>query len=165
MYMIGAGFKKFNWNISRTKTVFLTVFTYTIVFALYFLNIQNIGNCLLLEANGILPFLLTLLIFNMFKNVNIKNNMITKVISTLSSVSFLVYIIQEHDMIRYRYWDLFSILDYASSPLMILNFLLSLLTLWPIAFIIQKLFQLIVPSINKFYDKIYCILKQHKKVR
>ena len=67
-------------------------------------------------------------------------------------------------MLRAWYWNLFSINLYASSSNMIVNLMVSLFALWPIALFIQGVFEKLLPFFDAVYNKatkffydVYCI--------
>ena len=153
IYMLGAGFKKYGWELSRKKSLLGICLAWGALTVLKFFQMDQIASAKFLDGNSVLPFLFSLFLFFFFKSIEIKASVGQKLISWLSSCSFLVYVLQEHDMIREWYWHLFNIPRYADSPGLILTLLLSLLALWPIALLLQWLFRLITPFIDALYEK------------
>lgn len=162
IYMVGAGFKKYNWNFLKTKSILAFLGIYGMLLILQWFQISAIKNCQLLDSNSVLPFFLSILLFSFFKNIDITQLRLKKIIGELSSCSFLVYILQEHDVIRNYYWKLFEINTYAKSPFLIFNFLISILALWPLALIFQKGCNLIRPIVNWICQKIHTFIKNKK---
>ncbi len=154
LYFVGAGIKKYNWNFLGKFNLLTVLCLLFAVCILKYLQKDSVGNCILLDANAVLPFALSLLLFILFRNIHIKSKFIGNVISKLSACSFLVYIIQEHNVLRDWYWNLFSINSYADSPYMIVNLIISLVALWPIALIIQWAFEKVLPIIDLIYEKV-----------
>ena len=164
LYIIGAGFKKYSWSLTRWKNILGICMVYVLLVILQLFQVSHIGNCQLLDSNSVLPFLLSLLLFSLFKSIDIKCSVSQKVVSSLSSCSFLVYILQEHDIIRFWYWDFFKIPSYAASPLLFVNFLISLLALWPIALLLQCLFNVITPGITFIYTRVDSLMQKLFKI-
>lgn len=170
LYIVGAAFKKMEYRISKKFAIISSVLILSVIVILKYFDVENISNSLLLNGNSILPFLLSVLLFGFFKDVSMKNSLgvTKKALTKLSSCAFLVYIVQENDMLRTWYWNLFSINQYANSPWLFLNLLLSLLALWPIALLLNFLFNLISPMVNSVYDKlsdivIKCLSKKEER--
>ena len=67
LYFVGAGIRKYEWKLSLKAGLFAAVCILTVVCILKFFKKESIGNIILLEANGVLPFLLSVIIFNLFK--------------------------------------------------------------------------------------------------
>lgn len=160
LYIVGAGFRKYDWKLSKANNVLAIFFVYAILVTLQFFKVSAIRNCQLLDSNSVLAFLLSVLLFSLFKDIDFKRAKTQKIISKLSACSFMIYIIQEHDAIRNWYWNAFEINSYASSPFLFVNFLVSVLILWPIALIFQSLLDLIKPGIERLYQKISLSVKK-----
>lgn len=152
LYLVGAFINKYKINISKKVVGIISLLLFAVVFILKYFSIESIANIYLLESNSIIPFLLSLLCFIFFKNINMNNKVVNKIIVSLASCSFWVYIIQEHDGIRYWFWQLFSINSFASSPLLILICLGIVLLLWLIAFVLHKILIIFNPIIDKIYN-------------
>lgn len=160
LYIVGAGFKKYAWRLKRWKNILGVCAVYLINVVLQFFEISSIKNCQLLDGNSVFPFALSVLLFCLFKDIDVKHKISKWVISAFSACSFLIYILQEHDLIRAWYWNLFDIPSYASSPYLFVGFIISILALWPIALIVQYLFNFVNPAIVFVYTKIEGIIKK-----
>ncbi len=152
LYVVGAFIKKYDIKISKKIALPLIILLLFVVFLLKYFNIDTIKNSYLLEENSLIPFLLSVLLFIVFKDIDIKNKMIKDIIMKLSACSFFVYIIQEHDAIRYWFWNFFNINSYASSFKLILILILSIFILWIIAFLLYYILKLIDPLFDKIYS-------------
>jgi len=160
LYLVGAGFKKYSWRLKKWKNIVGLCGVYGLLVLLQFFQISQIGNCQLLDGNSLLPFLLSVLLFCLFKEIDVKHKAPQKILATLSACSFLVYILQEHELIRNWYWNLFHISSYAASPYLFIGFFLSVLALWPVALLLQWLLDTINPGITFVYTKIESLIQK-----
>ena len=69
------------------------------------------------EMQSIPEVVMAILIFMIFKNINIKYN---KIINIISSTTFGIYLMHDHDFIRLFLWrDFFKVKDFAYKPILI----------------------------------------------
>ena len=150
LYVVGAYFKKHNISISPKKSVPLLLLVLTVIFSLKYFS----ASVLIEGNNSFLPFVLSVLLFLVFKEINVTSRFWGNVVTRLSACSFFVYIIQEHCLIRAWYWDLWKIPLYADSPFLIINFIMAVLALWPVAYLYERFFALCLSGIiRKVYIK------------
>lgn len=154
LYIVGAYIKKHGINVSKLILGLSGMVLFAGIFALKFIGIEGYGNMKLTEDYSVLSLAFSVVAFALFKDASIKAPFIQKIVTALSSCSFFVYIIQEHDLIRNWYWGLFKINEYASTPLICINLLVSVLALWPIAFIVSKLLSLLNPVFAWIYARV-----------
>ena len=100
LYMIGAYIKKYNINVSTSNclkyiTVSLLLNSLIVILCYLFLNSNNPLYTLGTKYNSPFICIMSIFIFLLFKNIKIKN----KIISTISSTSFSVYIIHSHRLL------------------------------------------------------------------
>ncbi|MBR6902932.1 MAG: acyltransferase [Clostridia bacterium] len=175
LYLLGGYIKKRNCQCSEKQGskkiwAFMGLSAFIIIFILKYLNMpSSIKNAQLLSDYSILPFILTLSVFILVKDINIKSYKIRKVIAGFAECSFGVYLLQEHTMIRKFYWSVFDANKYAHSYFFILQLLCSVLILWLFAyvghFLYKKIFNLIgikvFNRITKTLSSLSFIKKQH----
>ena len=152
LYTVGAYIRKYGWKISRAVTLVLIVMVFIPIFVLKLLRVENVGNCELLNSSGVLPFVFSVLIFCLFLGVEVKRKAFVKITTILSEASFFVYIIQEHEMVRVWYWSVFNINAYANSAWLVLDLIISILALWPVAIALSKLLSLMYGPVCRCYD-------------
>ena len=171
IYFIGAFIKKYNFNfmkknISRLKYIFLIIIVMSVLMImLEVLSIrESIFNDVIYYFNNInSPFvlLLTILIFTIFKNININNN---KIINKVASTTFGIYLLHENVFLRNIIWrQLIQGSKYINSPLLIINAILGVSSVFIIAIIIDIIIEkIIINNIMKLITKIVKKIKQKK---
>lgn len=160
LYLVGGCIKRCGINSTEAPTYKSKIFwasvallSFTVIFAIKYLNLPStLKNAQLLSDYAFLPFILTLSIFCLFKDLHIKCNRTVKILSRLAECSFGVYLIQEHVMIRGAYWSVFDANKYANSHYLILQLLCAVVVIWPFAYVGHFLFKKIF---NLFGIKVY----------
>ena len=105
----------------------------------------------LLQNYSIFPFILSVCVFLLFKSINIKARKACAIIATLSSCSFYVYIVQEHDAVRMWFWQLISLPEYADTMLLIPVVFAWALVLWLPALCFYWITKITDPLADKIY--------------
>ncbi|MBR4761348.1 MAG: acyltransferase family protein [Clostridia bacterium] len=144
LYLLGGYLRQAKLQSTKAKVLwaFLGIVAFAAIFTIKYFNISaSFRNAQLLSDYSVVPFILTLSTFIVFKDIKIKSKNITKLISLIAECSFGVYLIQEHIMIRGFYWSFFDANKYANSSLMILQLLCSIIIIWPFAFIVHFIFK------------------------
>ena len=155
LYILAAYFKKYPLEIKRVWLMLTGFICYALLTGLIYLNKLQILQAELTANNSVLVFILTVCVFLLFKSIKIKSVPTKSVISLLSVSSFFVYIVQEHEMVRYWYWGLFDISNHVRDWYLPLILMVSVLILWPIAFLLGKLLKLLDPIKNLLYNKLF----------
>ncbi len=155
LYVLAAYFKKYPPNIKRVWLLLTGFICYAVLTGLIYLNKLQVLQAELTANNSVLAFILTVCVFLLFKSLNVKNLPTKKAISLLSASSFFVYIIQEHEMVRYWFWGLFDISNHVRDWYLPLILIFSVLILWPFAILLGKLLKLLDPLKNLLYNKLF----------
>lgn len=168
IYFIGAYVKKYNCNFmkdnrNRIKYVILVVIV---------MNVIMIGLELLFVKKPIFPkiyyfnsinsplvLILAILIFSIFKNLNVKNN---NIVNKVALASFGIYLIHENIFFRNIIWEqIVQGSKYVNSPFLILNAIGGVIGVFLIAMVIDFIVEkLIISSLVKIISKIYYKIKQ-----
>jgi surface polysaccharide O-acyltransferase-like enzyme len=147
LYIIGAGIKRFNLQLSKAKCLIALAINCLIVFfsKLLFTVLVNrfnlsAGTALFYHYNTIFQLINAVLLFVLFKNLKI-NNSLGKIIVFLSPMVFSVYLIHEHPLIRKLLWqsDLLNYLINNSFLLFIINTLWITIALFIVCIIIEMI--------------------------
>ena len=95
-------------------------------------------------------FLLSISIFGIFLNINIKDN---KVINTIASTTLGIYLIHDGEICRYVWSHVFKAKEYLSGSYPLSHILLTTLIVFVIGVIVDLLRQLFERKVfNKFVD-------------
>lgn len=151
LYFVAAYIKKYDLKIKKGVLVSTIIILFLIMSAITMVGARKVGNLNILGTYSILPFLCSVLVFLFFKDLKLNLKWLQKIIVTLAECSFYVYIIQEHDAIRNWYWSIFTVFENGQDFKVIIYFLTSLVVLWPIAYIINKILKLFKPMVEKLY--------------
>lgn len=154
LYIVAAYFKKYQFEVKRVWLLITGLVSYGLIVVLIYFNVLQIYQAELTASNSPLAFVLTVCVFLLFKSMTIKNTVSQKIVSLLSESAFFVYIIQEHEMVRYWYWERFDIPSHVSNWYLPLILLASVLLLWPIAILFSRALKLIDPLKDVLYNKL-----------
>ena len=170
IYIIGAYIKKYNVNILKNNRIrIITIIVITILLSTFMIIIELLSQKLSILENFIQYFnniqspfilILTILIFNIFKNINIKNNIY---INDVASSTFGIYLIHENVFLRHLIWqDIVQGSKYTNSPLLIINAIIGVVGIFVICSIISFIVEnYVVQYVMKILEKIgYKISKQ-----
>lgn len=149
LYMVSAYIKKYNFQIKKTTLFLISAFSLAVAYYLKFIGFVSLNQARFLLDYSVLPFILTICIFLIFKSIKINNKSICKLISVLSSCAFYVYIIQEHDAVRGWFWNIVKFSDYANSLVLVPLILALVLVLWVPAWLTDVLLKYLTPLLNK----------------
>lgn len=158
LYVLAAYFKKHPFNIKRVWLLLTGSVCYAVLTVLIYLNKHQVLQAELTANNSVLAFIFTVCVFLFFKSLNVKKLETKKVISLLSVSSFFVYIIQEHEMVRYWFWELFDIPNHVRDWYLPLILIFSVLILWPFAILLGKLLKLLDPLKSLLYNKLFDLM-------
>ena len=174
IYFIGAYIKKYNFNFLKSNKLriilmMIIIFIMNVVMlALEMLSIKIpvLSKVVYYFNNTNSPFvlILTVLIFNIFKNLNIKSsNLINKVAST----TFGIYLIHENVFLRDIIWkQLIQGSTYINSPMLILNATFGVISVFLCAMVIDLVIEkIIISNLIKIISKISYKIKQMKVYR
>lgn len=170
IYIIGAYIKKYNVNLLKNNKNRIIAVILIIVFLSTFMIIIELLSIKLLILKDFIqyfnniqsPFILilTILIFNIFKNINIKNNIY---INVVASSTFGIYLIHENVFLRNFIWkELVQGNKYINSPLLIINAIIGVICVFVICSIISFIVEnYVVKYVMKILERIgYKISKQ-----
>lgn len=164
IYLIGAYIKKYDINILKTNknrirwTILIVVILNIIMIEIEVLAIEmpflrnrifNFNN-----INSPLILLLTVILFTIFKNLQVKNS---KIINTVASTSFGIYLLHENMFLRDFLWkDLIQGAKFIYSPLLIFNAIGGVLVVFFIGVIVDLVIErLVIQNIVNLLPKIY----------
>lgn len=164
IYLIGAYIKKYDINILKTNknrirwTILIVVILNIIMIEIEVLAIEmpflrnrifNFNN-----INSPLILLLTVILFTIFKNLQVKNS---KIINTVASTSFGIYLLHENMFLRDFLWkDLIQGVKFIYSPLLIFNAIGGVLVVFFIGVIVDLVIErLVIQNIVNLLSKIY----------
>lgn len=151
LYIVGAYIKHHQLMISRKVWGSIGLLCFICLFVLKYYNITFPGRIYIDVDNSLLPFLMTLSAFMVVKDLKFNSDKGVKYIGEMAQCSFFVYIIQENDAFRGNYWTLFNVERYLDSGCMFIQFIIAILLLWPIAWLINKLYEIVYDNyIKKF---------------
>ena len=172
LYMIGAYINKFPNNLFNSKrvSVILTIIMYALlmisVVVIDFIGtkMQSISSHIyyFTKENSIPTVLCSIFIFMSFKNIKIFYN---KNINKIASTTLGIYLIHENMFIRPIIWkDIFKCNAYINSQYLILNAIISIISVFIICIIIDILRQ---ATIGRFINKVveYSINKYRDKIK
>lgn len=171
IYFIGAYIKKYNCNIfkSNKARVFVTILVVIIMnIIMLVLEMLSIKISILSkkvyyfnDTNSPFVLILTVLIFNIFKNLNIKNN---NIINKVASTMFGIYLIHENVFLRDIIWkQLIQGSKYINSPMLILNAVFGVISVLLFAMLIDFIIEkIIINNLIKIISKTYYKIKQTK---
>ena len=164
LYLVGAYFNthkvneqvllKFAWIISVLCLIGLVAYQILSEKLVFLSRFDIFGN------NSLLPLLFSVSVFIIFKNINVKEGKASKYITGTAKCSFGVYLIQTHCMICHWLW-----LDVVRGQLLFETwylypvFLLTVVVLFVLSFICEKIFKWIFSVI----EKVVISIKNSKK--
>lgn len=152
LYIVAAYIKKYDLRIKKAILVLMSVIVFIIAYSLKFIGFVSWNQAKFLLDYSVLPFILTICVFLIFKSFKFNNKIICKLISVLSSCAFYVYIIQEHDAVRGWFWNIIKFSDYANSLMLIPLVFALVLALWIPALLTDILLKHLAPVSNKICD-------------
>ena len=142
LWLVGGTIKKYPIRVSKKVYAIIFVAAYIVIFVSYWMNINWPTNVLLYEDCSILPSLMTISLFVLFKDIKI-GTVISAKMSYLATLAFGVYLVQEHCLVREHYWKLFDANKMVESPRMILQFLMAVIIPFLVASLMEFLFGVI----------------------
>lgn len=151
LYFVSAYIKKYDIKIKNGVLISVLILLFLMMSAITMVGKTIFGNLNILGNYSILPFLSSVLIFLLFKDLKINLKWLQRMIVCLAECSFYVYIIQEHDAIRNWYWSIFTDFEKWQDLKMIIYLLASVIALWPMAYIINKIVKIFNPIVEKLY--------------
>ena len=168
IYFIGAYIKKYNCSLlSNNKKRIIAVVLLVIVMNILTILIELLSVKLpiltqyIYFANNInspLVLALTVIIFTIFNNINLKNN---PIINNMASTTLGIYLIHENVFLREIIWkNIIKGGQYINSPLLIFNAIFGVLMVFITCMIIDLIFKrIIVTNFMKLISKISKIIK------
>ena len=145
--------------------ILLNILSIIVVKEIEILNIIKISMSHFNEFTNILLVAMTVLMFMKFKTVNIKSNIITKIITFISPSVFSIYIIHENVNYRDTLWPQLGMMDYANSWLMIPYMILLIISVFTVCLLIDLLRRGIYNVLKKIPWIKICIDKSNEKIQ
>lgn len=143
----------FNRNVKKYKLIFLYISMIIIQIAIRTINFKipkDYGE-FLLSYNSIFTLTETILIFLIFKNINIQNNKVNNAILCISPLMLGVYLIHDNNSFRNILWEkILKTTSYLNSGIKIIFvFIIDILLVFTICCIIEKLRKFLFELIKK----------------
>ena len=169
IYFIGAYIKKYNFNFFKNNKlrmvgiiiVVAIMNVIMVVLELLSAKISIFSNVIYYFNNINSPFvlMLTILIFTIFKNLNVKNS---NVINKIASATFGIYLIHDNIFLKNIIWkQIVQGSNYINSPFLIINAIVAVIGVFLISMIIYLVVEkLIIKNLVKILSKIYNKVKQ-----
>lgn len=172
LYLIGAYIRlymKLSYQNKRNLTLFFITncFSFCLVLAIqYICNIIHISDISerLYNYNFLFVFLSSLFLFLYFKNVNIKNNKLIKLVCKLSPLVFGVYIIHEQVVLRgILYLNILNLDWLWNNPLQLVIIPLITIIIFLVCILIEKITQGTIQDVIRVkFKKIYINTRKNK---
>lgn len=154
LYLVAAYFREYGCRIRRRTIACVALAAFCALYALNYRNIHTFWDAHLTDEYSALAFLLTICVFLLVKDISVRAQAVKRAIGALAACSVYVYLIQENEMVRRWYWDLFRIPEHAGSGRLILLFFASLLALWPCALLAERALRLLAPLEKKLFARL-----------
>lgn len=165
LYLVAAYFRKYGCRLRRRTIACIAAVAFCALYALNYRNIHTFWNAHLTDEYSVLAFVLTTCIFLLVKDVSVRTQTARRIIGALAACSVYIYLIQENEMVRRWYWNLFQIPEHAGDSGLILLFLLSLAALWPCALLVERVLRLLAPLEGKLFARLQAIaLRVHAAI-
>ena len=167
LYLI-AGYLKRHFDINKLKKktclftyIGMNLLTYLIFIIVHETRIPYFSPDLFYTYPFILILISSVALFLMFLKIEIKNEKIEKVIIFLSSLTFGVYLIHEHPLVRSRLWGSLGpvLLDFS-----LVKQLIIIVIIYMVCSIIEYIRTLLFIPLNKIIEKNKIINKLDKKI-
>lgn len=140
---------------------FMILFTYV-----YKFTGKGSGNIeLFFNYNSPTILIASVALFNAFRFVNIKEGVLSKIILFVSPLTFGIYLIHEHILLRELWIEVWKVPEQLSKPTFILHFIIVVIAVFVICGIIEfvrkTVFDLIykLGFVKKIFDKVNCVNK------
>lgn len=171
IYLIGAYIEKYNCNFllnNRNRIIGILLIVLVMNVIMILIELLTIKVSILTEyvyyfnnMNNPFVLALTVLIFLIFKNTEIKNN---NFINKIASTTLGIYLIHENVFLRDVIWkNIINVVQYINSPLLILNAILGVLSVFIICAFIDLIFEKVINrNLMQLISKLYKRVKQCK---
>lgn len=171
IYFIGAYIKKYNFNIlknNKLRIMWIIIVVAIMNVIMVILELLSIKISILSEEiyyfnNLKSPFVLalTILIFTIFKNLDVKNS---NVVNKIAATTFGIYLIHENVFLRDIIWkQIVQGNKFINSPLLILDAIGGVVGVFLISMIIDLIVEkLIINNLVKIISKVYNKVRQMK---
>lgn len=171
IYFIAAYIKKYDFNILKNdKMRVIGIIVVVAMMNAIMVILELLSTRILVLSEKIYYFnnlkspfilILTILIFTIFKNLNVKNS---KIINKIAATSFGIYLIHENVFLRDIIWkQIVQGSKFINSPLLILNAIGGVIVVFLISMIIDLVVEkLIIKNLVKIVSTIYSKVKQMK---
>lgn len=157
MYFVGAYMRIHSINLINTKKKSLIVSSVSFLlmlisilvigkFNIFFKKVGTTEIAYFWRPNTILMFLLSISIFKIFLDIDIKNN---RIINKIASTTLGIYIIHDSLLNKYIFYNIFKSNTYENSKFLILNIIYATFVIFVVCVIIDLIRQLIEKYIVK----------------
>ena len=176
LYIIGAYIKKYDINISTKRgityyiniliTMLLSRFIPEILLRNSNINILKKAPNLFYNYSSILVFLMSLIVFLLFKNIKIENKIINKIILFFGPLTFGVYLIHDNNFVRGWLWENINTTGFMYSSMFVVKMIAIVIIIFIVCsfieYIRQKLFRIL--KVDKLANKIEKKVKTAKRI-
>ncbi len=173
LYLVGAYIRLYlKTNLYNNKRnllgyLLITIFSYflllTIIYICNTLNIKDLSGKVY-AYNFVTTFIASVFLFLYFKNLNIKNDIIIKIISRVAPLTFGVYLIHDHSVLAPKlYLEILNLDYWWNNELQFIIIPCVAIGIFVICIIIEKITQTTIQKwIYNFLKKIYLSLRKTK---
>lgn len=160
LYIIAAFIRKYEMRLTKKKaisgyliSVVITTCSYIIIF--WFTH-DNSYAFRLYAYNSLLTFFSSAFLFMIFSNIEIKGEQFCRSINGISKLTFGIFLSHSHFAVRDKLWILLGSENFVNSPYLVLHLISTVLIIFIICAIVEKLFQIILKTI-KLEEKIVLV--------
>lgn len=151
LYFFGAYIKRYKINLNKN----LAIISYLVLVAI--ISILNIESAIIKKQilgeywkyDNIFIILASIMFFIYFKNIKIKGERLSKLISTISSTTFSIYLIHDNPFIRSKLYNWLKVESFSNSKLLIFNMIIIVTLIFISCSIIDIFRQKIIIILNK----------------
>ena len=143
LYLV-SGYIRMYFNKNKNKIFYMVII---LIFMMISITIRTISLIYVekmgdrfVEYNSVFIIVPTILMFLVFKEIQIKSVFLTKIITLIAPYMFGIYLIHDNKIIRNLLWfDWLHVNEYANSPYLIIHFILSIFSVFFVGIIVEVL--------------------------
>lgn len=141
VYLLGSYLRLHPVRYSKLKLGTILLITTVLMYTLKLSGAEKVAQWGLLSNTSIIPLVWSVSLFCIMLNVQINSD--TKYLTTISSASLSVYLVQENACFREIFWKWIDADKYAYSPIYIIRWIEAIIILWIISIIVNKLYNML----------------------
>jgi hypothetical protein len=138
VFLLGSYLRLHPITSPKWKMVVVFGISSVAMYSLKLSGLQIVGKWGLLNNMSLLPLVWAVSLFCLMLNVRTQSG--TKWLTTVSSASLTVYLVQENACFREIFWKWIDADAFADSPLYILRWVEAVIILWIISIVVNKLY-------------------------